>query len=142
MDGDVWDLYDHKRKAEGCLPIGVVLTIAASGSEMSDSSVITKEEGGIKRGYNDDICRPKFAVMNPELTMTLPDYQTACGCTDILMHTMERYFVQGDAMEITDSIAEGLLCTVMARRSSSATIPKITTRAPRSCGQVAFLITA
>lgn len=77
MDGDVWDLYDHKRKAEGCLPIGVVLTIAASGSEMSDSSVITKEEGGIKRGYNDDICRPKFAVMNPELTMTLPDYQTA-----------------------------------------------------------------
>lgn len=115
MDGDVWDLYDHKRKAEGCLPIGVVLTIAASGSEMSDSSVITKEEGGIKRGYNDDICRPKFAVMNPELTMTLPDYQTACGCTDILMHTMERYFVQGDAMEITDSIAEGLLCTVMAQ---------------------------
>lgn len=115
MDGDVWDLYDHKRKAEGCLPIGVVLTIAASGSEMSDSSVITKEEGGIKRGYNDDICRPKFAVMNPELTMTLPDYQTACGCTDILMHTMERYFVQGDAMEITDSIAEGLLRTVMAQ---------------------------
>ena len=115
MDGDVWDLYDHKRKAEGCLPIGVVLTIAASGSEMSNSSVITKEEGGIKRGYNDDICRPKFAVMNPELTMTLPDYQTACGCTDILMHTMERYFVQGDAMEITDSIAEGLLRTVMAQ---------------------------
>ena len=115
MNGDVWELYDHKRKAEGCLPIGVVLTIAASGSEMSDSSVITKEEGGIKRGYNDDICRPKFAIMNPELTMTLPDYQTACGCTDILMHTMERYFVQGDAMEITDSIAEGLLRTVMAQ---------------------------
>ena len=115
MDGDVWDLYDHKRKAEGCLPIGVVLTIAASGSEMSNSSVITKEEGGVKRGYNDEICRPKFAIMNPELTMTLPDYQTACGCTDILMHTMERYFVQGDAMEITDSIAEGLLRTVMAQ---------------------------
>ena len=70
---------------------------------------------GIKRGYNDEICRPKFAIMNPELTMTLPDYQTACGCTDILMHTMERYFVQGDAMEITDSIAEGLLRTVMAQ---------------------------
>ena len=90
MDGDVWDLYDHTRRAEGCTPIGVVLTIAASGSEMSNSSVITKEEGGIKRGYNDEICRPKFAIMNPELTMTLPDYQTACGCTDILMHTMER----------------------------------------------------
>ena len=115
MDGDVWELYDHKRRAAGCLPIGVILTIAASGSEMSDSSVITKEEGGIKRGYNDDLCRPKFAIMNPELTMTLPDYQTACGCTDILMHTMERYFVQGDAMEITDSIAEGLLRTVMAQ---------------------------
>ena len=124
MDGDVWDLYDHKRKAEGCLPIGVVLTIAASGSEMSDSSVITKEEGGIKRGYNDDICRPKFAVMNPELTMTLPDYQTACGCTDILMHTMERYFVQGDAMEITDSIAEGLLRTVMHNAEVLHTDPR------------------
>ena len=70
---------------------------------------------GIKRGYNDDICRPKFAIMNPELTMTLPDYQTACGCTDILMHTMERYFTQGDSLEITDSIAEGLLRTVMAQ---------------------------
>ena len=115
MDGDVWDLYDHTRKAEGCTPIGVVLTIAASGSEMSNSSVITKEEGGVKRGYNDEICRPKFAIMNPELTMTLPDYQTACGCADILMHTMERYFTQGDSLEITDSIAEGLLRTVMAQ---------------------------
>ena len=114
-EGDVWDFYERKRVAAGCLPIGVVLTIAASGSEMSNSSVITKEEGGIKRGYNDEICRPKFAIMNPELTMTLPDYQTACGCTDILMHTMERYFTQGDSLEITDSIAEGLLRTVMAQ---------------------------
>ena len=113
MDGDVWDLYDHTRRAEGCTPIGVVLTIAASGSEMSNSSVITKEEGGIKRGYNDEICRPKFAIMNPELTMTLPDYQTACGCTDILMHTMERYFTNGGNMEITDAIAEGLMRTVI-----------------------------
>ena len=112
-EGDVWDLYDHTRKAKGCKPVGVVLTIAATGSEMSDSSVITKEEGGMKRGYNDDLCRPKFAIMNPELTMTLPDYQTACGCTDILMHTMERYFTQGGNMEITDSIAEGLLKVVM-----------------------------
>ena len=113
MDGDVWALYDHTRKAEGCTPIGVVLTIAASGSEMSNSSVITKEEGGIKRGYNDEICRPKFAIMNPELTMTLPDYQTACGCTDILMHTMERYFVNIETMEITDSISEALMQTVI-----------------------------
>lgn len=110
---DVWELYDRKRRASGTLPVGVVLTLAATGSEMSNSSVITKEEGGIKRGYNDEISRPVFAVMNPELTMTLPAYQTASGCVDIMMHTMERYFTQGGNMEITDSIAEGLLRTVM-----------------------------
>ncbi len=111
--GDVWDFYDHKRKAAACLPLGVIMTIAATGSEMSDSSVITKEEGLIKRGYSSDFGRPKFAIMNPELTMTLPDYQTACGCTDIMMHTMERYFTNGGNMEITDALAEGLLRTVM-----------------------------
>ncbi len=112
-EGDVWDFYDAKRKPAACLPIGVILTIAATGSEMSDSSVITKEEGRLKRGCNSDLCRPRFAIMNPELTMTLPDYQTACGCTDILMHTMERYFTNGGNMEITDALAEGLLRTVM-----------------------------
>lgn len=112
-EGDVWDFYDYKRKAKACLPIGVVLTLSATGSEMSDSSVITKEEGLVKRGYSSDYARPKFAVMNPELTMTLPDYQTACGCTDIMMHTMERYFTNGGNMELTDSIAEGLIRTVM-----------------------------
>ena len=112
-EGDVWDFYDRKRQATGCLPIGVVLTIAATGSEMSNSSVITKEEGWVKRGYSSDYGRPRFAIMNPELTMTLPDYQTACGCTDILMHTMERYFTNGGNMEITDSIAEGLMRTVI-----------------------------
>ena len=111
-DGDVWDLYDYKRKAKGCMPLGVILTIAATGSEMSDSSVITKEEGWVKRGYSSDYGRPKFAILNPELTMTLPDYQTACGCTDIMMHTMERYFTNGGNMEITDALAEGLLRTV------------------------------
>ena len=111
-EGDVWDFYDYKRKAAACLPVGVILTLAATGSEMSDSSVITKEDGLIKRGYSSDLCRPKFAIMNPELTMTLPDYQTACGCTDIMMHTMERYFTNGGNMEITDAIAEGLLRTV------------------------------
>lgn len=111
--GDVWDFYDRKRHATACLPIGVVLTIAAAGSEMSDSSVITKEDGGIKRGYSNDICRPKFAVMNPELTLTLPDYQTACGCTDILMHTLERYFPAGDHLELTDTIAESVMKTVI-----------------------------
>ena len=80
---------------------------------MSDSSVITKEEGWIKRGYGSNYCRCKFAVMNPELTMTLPDYQTASGCTDIMMHTMERYFDQSRTMELTDGIAEALMKTVM-----------------------------
>ena len=110
--GDVWDFYDDKRQAEGCLPLGVILTLAATGSEMSDSSVITKEEGLIKRGYSSDYGRARFAIMNPELTMTLPDYQTACGCTDIMMHTMERYFTNGGNMELTDSMAEALLRTV------------------------------
>lgn len=110
--GDVWDFYEGKRKAEGCLPLGVILTLAATGSEMSDSSVITKEEGLVKRGYSSDFGRARFAILNPELTMTLPDYQTASGCTDIMMHTMERYFTNGGNMEITDSMAEALLRTV------------------------------
>ena len=99
--GDVWDFYDGKRKAAGCLPLGVILTLSATGSEMSDSSVITKEEGLVKRGYSSDFGRAKFALMNPELTMTLPDYQTACGCADIMMHTMERYFTGGATMQLT-----------------------------------------
>ncbi len=111
-EGDVWDFYDYKRKAKACMPLGVILTLAATGSEMSDSSVITKEEGLVKRGYSSDFCRPRFAILNPELTMTLPDYQTACGCTDIMMHTMERYFTNGGNMELTDSMAEALLRTV------------------------------
>lgn len=111
-DGDVWDFYDYKRQAKASMPLGVILTLAATGSEMSDSSVITKEEGLVKRGYSSDFGRPKFAILNPELTMTLPDYQTACGCTDIMMHTMERYFTNGGNMELTDSMAEALLRTV------------------------------
>ena len=110
---DVWELYEHTRKAKAALPVGVILTLAATGSEMSMGSVITKEEGLLKRAYDSNLGRPKFAVMNPELTMTLPDYQTACGCADIIMHTFERYFVSGGNMEITDSIAEALLRTVM-----------------------------
>ncbi len=112
-EGDVWDFYDYRRKAKACLPLGVIVTIAATGSEMSDSSVITREEGLVKRGYSSDYGRPKFAIMDPELTMTLPDYQTACGCTDILMHTLERYFTNGGNMEMTDALAEGLLRTVI-----------------------------
>jgi len=112
-DCDVWDLYNGKAQATGCLPIGVILTIAAAGSEMSNSSVITKEEGWLKRGCNTDYARCKFAIMNPELTYTLPEYQTESGCTDILMHTMERYFTTEPSMEVTDSISEGLMRTVI-----------------------------
>ncbi len=108
---DVRELYEHTRTPKACFPLGVVLTLAASGSEMSDSSVISYENK--KRGVNSDLCRPKFALMDPALTKTLPAYQTAAGCSDILMHTMERYFVNGHRMEITDAIAEGLLKTVM-----------------------------
>ena len=112
-EGDVWDFYEKRRTAKACLPIGVVLTIAAAGSEMSDSSVITKEEGWLKRGYSSNYARARFAVMNPELTMTLPKYQTASGCVDIMMHTMERYFNHSEKMEMTDGISEHLLRTVM-----------------------------
>ena len=112
-EGDVWDFYDFKRQPTACLPIGVILTIAATGSEMSDSSVITKEEGGLKRACNTNLARPAFAVMNPELTETLPAYQTACGCSDIIMHTLERYFTNGDKMAITDAIAKAVIQTAM-----------------------------
>ena len=112
-EGDVWDFYEKRRTAKACLPIGVVLTIAAAGSEMSDSSVITKEEGWLKRGYSSNYARARFAVMNPELTMTLPKYQTASGCVDIMMHTMERYFNHSENMEMTDGISEHLIRTVM-----------------------------
>ncbi len=115
-DGDVWDFYMMKRTPSACLPVGAVLTIAAAGSEMSNSSVITNDEeddNWYKRGANFEICRCKFAVMNPELTYTLPQYQTRCGCTDILMHTMERYFGGGENMELTDGISEALMRTVI-----------------------------
>ena len=122
-DKDVWELYESKRTARGCLPVASVLTIAAAGSESSNSSVITNEKTGEKRSYNDNLARPKFAAMNPELTMTLPDYQTESGCTDIMMHTMERYFTSQGNMELTDAIAEALLRTVMAQAKILHTHP-------------------
>ena len=112
-DFDVWELFDKKRAAAGCAPVGAVLTIAAAGSEMSDSTVITKDEGELKRGYNSNYCRCKFAVLNPELTYTLPEYQTACGVTDIMMHIMERYFVNVETMTVTDTMAEEVIRDVL-----------------------------
>lgn len=111
---DVWNFYLKTEVPTACLPIGVIPTIAASGSEMSNSSVITNEDGWLKRGAAKcDLCRPKFALMNPRLTYSLPQYQTESGCVDILMHTMERYFVNIETMEITDSISESLMQTVI-----------------------------
>ena len=110
MEGDVWDLYSKKAEAKACLPLGSVLTIAAAGSETSNSSVITNDETGEKRGYNNDICRCRFAVMDPTLTYTLPTYQTACGCTDIMMHMLERYFHPGGTRSMAaDGMTEALL---------------------------------
>ncbi len=112
-DGDVWDFYSKKRVPQACAPVGAVLTIAAAGSEMSNSSVITNEDGWLKRGLNCELCRCKFAIMDPTLTYTLPPYQTASGAADIMMHTMERYFTQVDTLNLTDAIAENLLKSVM-----------------------------
>ena len=111
-EGDVWDFWDNKAVPQTAMPIGVVLTIPAAGSEMSSSTVITQDEGMLKRGFNSDLCRCKFAVMNPERTYTLPPYQTAAGATDIMMHTMERYFSKYEDATLTDAIAEALLRTV------------------------------
>lgn len=112
-NGEVWDFWDGKAVPQSCLPIGVVLTIPAAGSEMSSSCVITKDDGLLKRGVNSDLCRCRFAVMNPERTFTLPPYQTAAGATDIIMHTLERYFSKHVDMNLTDAIAEALMRTVM-----------------------------
>ncbi len=112
-EGDVWDFYAGKAAAKACLPMGCVLTIAAAGSEMSNSSVITNENGWLKRGYRNDLSRQRFAVLNPELTYTLPPYQTANGAVDIMMHTMERYFTTEKNLALTDALAEGLIRTVI-----------------------------
>ena len=113
--GDVWTLYEHKDHATEYLPIGCILTIPAAGSEMSDGSVITNDEveSWLKKDYCVDEFRCKFAIMNPEFTFTLPVWQTACGITDMMMHTMERYFSKDDDVEITDAIAEAVLRTCM-----------------------------
>lgn len=112
-DGEVWDFYDQSRPIQGCYPVGAVLTIAAAGSEMSNSSVITNEDGNLKRGANHDSSRCRFAIMNPELTYTLPAYQTMSGAVDIMMHTIERYFINGASMDLTDQMAEALLRSVI-----------------------------
>lgn len=113
-DVDIWDFWTEKLPVEKSLPVGVILTISAAGSETSSSSVLTNKATGSKRGLDTPCNRPKFAIMNPELTYTLPPYQVACGVTDIMMHTLDRYFNPIDN-ELTDAIAEALLRTVIAK---------------------------
>ncbi len=110
-DGDFWDFYSGK-PIEEALPVGTILTIAAAGSEGSPDSVITKEEGMFKRGASGNAIRPKFSILNPELTETLPPYQTAAGLTDIMAHLYERYLTNTKDVEVTDRLIEGLLLTI------------------------------
>jgi len=112
-DGDVWDFYTGKASVEKAVPVGVVLTIPAAGSESSGSSVITNEDGWYKRGAGSVLMRPKFAIMNPELTFMLPPYQTACGTADIMAHIMERYFTNVKNVDLTDRLCEATLKTMI-----------------------------
>jgi alcohol dehydrogenase YqhD (iron-dependent ADH family) len=109
----IWDFWTHKAEVGKSLPVGVVLTIPAAGSETSDSAVLTNTALGVKRGLNTRWNRPCFAVLDPELTFTLPVYQVACGTVDIMMHTLERYFTLSEGNELTDELAEGLLRVVI-----------------------------
>lgn len=111
--GDFWDFYSGKATVEKALPVGTVLTIAAAGSEGSGGSVITKEEGMLKRSTGSDLLRPKFSILDPELTETLSAYQTACGATDIMAHVFERYFTNTSEVEITDRLCEAVLLTMI-----------------------------
>ena len=111
-DGDFWDFYSGKSPA-AALPVGTVLTIAAAGSEGSGDSVITKEDGGLKRGAGSDLIRPRFSILNPALTCTLSPYQTACGATDICAHVFERYFTNTEEVELTDRLCEAVLLTMI-----------------------------
>jgi alcohol dehydrogenase YqhD (iron-dependent ADH family) len=112
-DGDVWDFYERKKTSEKSLPVAAIVTIPAAGSESSISSVITNEEGPWKRGLNLECIRPVFAILNPELTYTLPPFQTACGIVDMMAHIMERYFTKEPHVELTDELCEGALRVIV-----------------------------
>ncbi len=112
-DGDFWDFYGTGKNVEKALPVGTVLTIAAAGSEGSGASVVTKEEGSFKRDVGSDLLRPRFSILNPELTCSLPAFQTACGATDIMAHIFERYFTNTQEVEVTDRLCEALLMTMI-----------------------------
>jgi alcohol dehydrogenase YqhD (iron-dependent ADH family) len=111
--GDFWDFYEGKVMPQTALPIATILTIAAAGSEGSGSSVITKVDGMVKRGVSTNLIRPKFSILNPALTTSLPLYQTACGATDIMAHVFERYFTNTKDVEVTDRLCEAMLLTIV-----------------------------
>jgi alcohol dehydrogenase YqhD (iron-dependent ADH family) len=112
-EGDVWDFYSGKAEIGKCLPIGVVLTLPAAGSEASSGSVLTNEDGWYKQSAGSDLLRPAFAILNPELTYTLPPYQTACGAADIMAHIFERYFTNTSDVDFTDRLCEATLKTII-----------------------------
>lgn len=122
-DGDFWDFYGTGKPVEKALPIGTVLTIAAAGSEGSGASVVTKEDGMLKRDTGSDLLRPRFSILNPELTQTLPAYQTACGATDIMAHVFERYFTNTEDVEITDRLCEAVLLTMIKETPRAIAYP-------------------
>lgn len=119
---DIWDFWSRRETPAKALPVGAILTISAAGSETSNSSVLTNLATGSKRGLSSDLNRPKFAIMNPELTYTLPVYQVACGVTDIMMHTLDRYFNPTEN-ELTDAIGEALLRTVILKGTAAIRDP-------------------
>lgn len=112
-DGDVWDFFMKKAVAKSAINIGVVLTIPAAGSESSNSCVITKEDDELKRSYGASFLEPKFAILDPVLTYTLPEYQTICGASDIMAHVMERYFTNVKNVELSDRLCESVLKTII-----------------------------
>lgn len=111
--GDFWDFYDRKARIQTALPVGVVLTIPAAGSEASTATVITHENGMLKRGTGSDLCRPVFAVINPELTYSIPMYHAAAGVVDMMSHIFERYLSKTTGVELTDRLAEGALMAII-----------------------------
>lgn len=123
-DGDFWDFFCRKAQPERTTPFGVVLTMAAAGSESSNSCVITQASTLTKRGLSSELNRPKFAIMNPELAMTLPPYQIACGATDILAHIMERYFTCEKEVDLTDRLCEGTMQAVIRAARIAVRNPK------------------
>lgn len=113
-EGDFWDFFSKGMRIEEALPLGTIVTISATGSEASPDTIITKEEGMYKIAADGDAVRPVFSIMNPALTMTCPDYQKACGITDMMTHVMERYFSNTKDVEITDRVGEGILKAIIA----------------------------